>query len=405
MSKATLIILIIVLAILIVFSAFFSAAETAYSSVSKAKIESKAKQGKKSAVLIKKHHKNFGSTLATILICNNLVNISASTLIALLFSQIWTSGATATLISTFVMTPVIVIFGEIFPKLLAKKYSFGYLTKIAITMEVFRIIFLPFTFFLSKMVLSSKITNSEQELKTLLSLAKHEGVLDTNEAMIASNALDLDAIVISNVLTPKEKIVSIDIESTVEDVLKLSQQSGHSRILVKEARTYVGIIIIKDIVLMAKNASIRDNIVPILTMSKNTRATKALEEMRLNQSHLILVTQNNESHKVIGICTIEDIIEELVGEIYDEHDDIKSVREIAHHMWRVEGTTKLSTFEKRTKIKLESTDPKMTVKQWVQSRIKRTIRLNLKYTYNDSIVFKVIQNKKGEETVFKIIKK
>ena len=405
MSSETLIPLIIVLGILVVFSSFFSAAETAYSSVSRSQIETKIKQGKKSAVLIKKHYKMFGSTLATILICNNLINIAASTLITLLFTSLLDADALATVLSTCVMTPIIVIFGEIFPKLFAKKHAYSYLAKIAFTMEVIRIIFLPFTFFLSKAVLSSKVTNSEKELKTLLSLAKSEGVLDANEATLASKALDLDSTTLNSVITKKEDIVSIKSDATVGKALKLISKSGHSRIPVKENRTYIGLIILKDIILQDPSSPIKDFLVPLHSISKNVLATKALEEMRMKQSHMILVKATNDSSKVVGICTLEDIIEELIGEIYDEHDSTLKVREIAHFTWRAEGSIKLSVFEKETRTKLESDDKEMTIKQWVQSRIQRKIRTGLKYTYDNSVVFKILTNKNGQETILKITKK
>jgi len=127
---------------LVFLSALFSAAETAYSSVSKVKINSEVIKKRRSAILIQKHYKSFGWTLATILIANNLVNIAASTIITyVLSSHLSGSNATATIISTFVMTPIIVIFGEIIPKLLAKKYSYGYLKKVVYIMEIFKWLF------------------------------------------------------------------------------------------------------------------------------------------------------------------------------------------------------------------------------------------------------------------------
>ena len=401
MSNGLIIGLIILLLVLIILSALFSAAETAYSSVSKSKIESNVKNGKKSAILIKKHHKSFGWTLATILICNNLVNISASALITFLFSKLLGASGTAAIISTFVMTPIIVIFGEITPKLLAKKYSYGYLTKIAFIMEFFNYILYPLTYPLSKMALQSSVTNSEVDLKELISLAKTEGVLDNNEATLASKSLDLDSTPVSKIMTKKKDVISVDHSITVEDALKIFKKNGHSRIPVTKNNEFIGLIILKDIFLLDSNINIYDYIVKINSVSKHVIATKALETMRILKSHLVLVSDKSDSSKIVGILTIEDI----VGEIYDEHDEDLSIREIAHFKWFVNGTGKIEDLEKAIDVKLEKTDDIETIKQWIQSRINRKIKKGLKYTYKDKIAFKVISNKNNEDTLIEVIKK
>lgn len=405
MSSGLAIGLIVLLAILIIFSAFFSAAETAYSSVSKSKINAEAKNGKKSAILINKHYNSFGWTLATILICNNLVNISASALITFLFTKLMGATGTVTIISTFVMTPIIVIFGEITPKLLAKKHSYGYLAKIVYIMEALNIILFPITYPLSKIALQSKVTNSETELKGLISLAKKEGVLDINEATLASKALDLDSTTVARVMTNKKKIISISKGSTVGSALKLFKKHGFSRIPVKSEDGYLGLIILKDIFLAPEKSKIDKFIVEINYVSQHALATRALETMRMMNSHMALVADKQDSKRVVGIITIEDIIEELVGEIYDEHDKRISIREIAHFKWSVVGSASPKELAHELEIDLEIEEEHETVKQWVQSRINRKIKGGLRYTYKDSITFKVVSNKNNEDTIFEVIKK
>ena len=405
MSNGLIIGLIFLLLVLIIFSAFFSAAETAYSSVSYSKVEEKARKGVKSALLIKKHSKKFGWTLATILICNNLVNISSSALITFLFTKLMGATGSVTIISTFVMTPIIVIFGEIFPKLLAKKHSYGYLSKIAYIMEGFNILLFPITYPISKITLQSKITNSETELKSLIRLAKNEGVLDTNEATLASKALDLDSTTVARIMTKRKDVIFVDTNDKVEKVLEKFKESGHSRLPVKENGKFIGLVILKDIFLLAKTKKIKNYIVKIHNISQHILASKALENMRLYKSHMMLVTKNQESNIVVGILTIEDVVEELVGEIYDEHDKELEIREIAHYKWSAKGSTLVSKLEKITELDLEIGEELLTIKQWLQSRINRKIKKGLKYTYKDVLAFKVLSNKNNEDTIFEINKK
>ncbi|MCK5807326.1 MAG: HlyC/CorC family transporter [Mycoplasmataceae bacterium] len=406
MSTPILITLISVLVVLIFFSAFFSAAETAYSSVSKSLIETEAKKGKRSALLIKKHYKSFGWTLATILIFNNLVNISSSALVTFLFTKAMGAGGTATIVSTFVMTPIIVIFGEIAPKLFAKKYSYGYLKKIALFMEVLNWAFFPITFPLSKFALESKITNSETELKNLIRLAKKEGVLDSNEATLTSKALDFDSIVVKDIMVKKSNITFINHSIKIKTAINQFKKSGYSRIPVQKHGKFIGVLILKDIITEDFDNNITDFIIPLGTISKNIIVSKALETIRSTKSHMILVTKSSKSDIVVGILTVEDIIEELIGEIYDEHDSLdSSVRQINHHKWLINGSQKMGDLVKEFKIDIVIKNKDLTLKQWVQSRITRKIKTGLKYNYKNKYKIRVISNPKSGETIFEIIKR
>ena len=405
MSESTQIIFIVILCILILFSAFFSAAETAYSSVSQSKIDVDFKKGKKSAILIRKHYKSFGWTLSTILICNNLVNIGASTAMTYLFTKVIGATNSVAIIATAVMTPIIVIFGEITPKIIAKKYSYAYLKKICYTIEFLNKLLFPITFPLSKITLQSKITNSETELKSLISIAKKEGVIEENEAQLASYALDLDSTKVNMLMTKEEDIVFVNRNITVKGAKKVFLESGHSRILVKEKNKYVGIIILKDLLFKEDKHKINKFVLETPEISQYVLATKALEEMRKHKVHLLIVKNKQDSKKVVGILTIEDIIELLVGEIYDEHDDNLDIHEIAHDKWTVLGSTKIKNFEIETSFKLENPHNIKNIKQWLQERLNRRIKKGLVYLYKNKIKFKIVSNKNKEETIIEVTKK
>ncbi len=405
MLESTQIVFIVILSFLIFFSAFFSAAETAYSSVSQSKIDVDLKKGKKSAILIKKHYKSFGWTLSTILICNNLVNIGASTVVTYLFTKLIGATSSVSIIATAVTTPIIVIFGEITPKIIAKKYSYGYLKKICYTIEFLNKLLFPITFPLSKITLQSKITNSESELKSLISIAKKEGVIEENEAQLASYALDLDSTKVNALMTKEKDIVFVNSNVKVKNAKKVFLKSGHSRILVKQKNKYLGIIILKDLLFKDDETRINKFILETPEISQYILATKALEEMRKHKVHLLIVKSKQDSKEVVGILTVEDIIELLVGEIYDEHDDNLKVQEIAHDKWTVLGSTKIKDFETKTGFKLENENNIKTIKKWLQHRLNRRIKKDLFYVYKNKIKFKIISNKNNEETVIEIIKK
>ncbi len=404
MKKEIIIVLSLVLMFLIILSSFFSAAETAYTSVKPVKIQTELKKNTKTGKLLNRHIKSFGWTLSTILIGNNIVNIAASVLTSYLLGQVFVNTAMASIISVAVMTPIIVVLGEIIPKILARKYSFGYLKKIVFIMEIFHWIFLPLTYPISKINLNQGPTNTEKELKQILDMGRREGIIEKREATLTKNALDLDSKKVGDAFTEINNVVSIKSDASIAEAKSLFNFSGHSRIPVISGKKIMGIIHIKDIAFL-KSGKIMDFIQKPPYISKNTILTKALEKMRLEQSHIAFVTKNNKTNVPVGIITLEDIIEELIGEIYDEHDNVDSVRELGLHKWTAEGNDTMGQLNEVVNIKFEHAKDDMTLNQWISSRINRRIKTNLIYTYKNQVKFKVISNKKGEETLFEITEK
>ncbi len=405
MSTGTQIALIFILLILVFASAIFSSSETAYTSLSRAQLEQQIKDGKKSALLVRKHIHKFGRTLATILICNTLVNIGSGSLVTYLFADILGASSTVSLISTLVMTPILVIFGELIPKMLAKKSPLKYLKFLAYIIEVLNFALWPLTFPISKITLSSKITNTETDLLNLIRVATKEGVLEMSEAILAINALELDSTKIAEVMTKKKEFVYVNQGSTVEVALKIFKESGHSRLPVKNGDKFVGILLLKDIFSVNSFHIIDKYAKSAFFLSKNILLSKALEKLRFNKTHMALVTDSSKSTTAIGLITLEDIIESLIGEIYDEHDKVQVVSEIAHFKWTILGNASMQDVVRETKMKVKVDELEMTLKEFMQDKINRRVKKGLKYIYNDHFTFIVISNKKNSETIIEITRK
>ena len=266
--------------------------------------------------------------------------------------------------------------------------------------------FFPFTFLIKRITLNSQITNTENELKTYISIASKEKVIEKSEATLANKALDLDSKKAQDVYTPNRNVIFINYKDSLSDIQKVFKKSGHSRVPVWKNGEYLGILFFKDIIYAKKVSwNIDQYIIQIPTVSKNTILTNVLEELRKNQSHLSFVSVSAKKTKdIIGIISMEDILEELVGEIYDEHDGKQNIKEISWHKFHINGNTKVEKIEKVLNIDLEDSQ-NITIKKWLQRRIRRKIRKDLVYVYKNNLKFKVVSNKQKKATIIEIEQK
>lgn len=403
LSTQTRIILIFFLLILLFLSALFSAAETAYTSLNYFKLKNINENKPKSYKLLLKHLNSFGWILSTILIGNNLVNIAASTLITFLFSS-FLSAETAAIIATATLTPIIVIFGEVVPKIIARKYPIRYLVKVVYIMEFISWLFFPFTFWLKNIVSKSSKAYSEDELIKIIDQASKERILEKKEAILAKNALSLDSKSVKDIMLPSTSAKCISIKSSREFALDIFIKNGLSRVPVLSNKKVVGILTLKTLV--STDKPIKDIMIPPIFVSKNQLLSVVLEILQKNKYHLAIVTPSSINDTFLGIITLEDIIEELIGEVYDEHDVTGSIREIGLDKFIASGTAPIKKlFSDFLKIKSPEDANDENIKSWIQSRINRRIKKNLRYTWKKRVIFKVVSNSKQQETIFEIILK
>ena len=388
----------IALLALLVLSAIFSSCETAYTTLSPAKIETMVDNKERGAKLIKKHHLFFNRTLSTILIGNNLVNILASVLFSYMLSSTALSGGMQVIISTCVMTPVIVLFSEVIPKLVAKAHPVGVVKTFYWYIEALYWIFFPLTYPISKMGKKIYITNTEEDVRSLLEVAKEEGVLEQNESSMAQNALDLDSTKVSQHYIKLKNVDYINWQSSMQEVLDKFKETNYSRLPIEKDDNLIGILLLKDIFFLQKG-NIMNYIKNVPNVSANSILSLALEKMRQARAQMAFVVENNNSDKVIGIITIEDIIEEVVGEIYDEYDTDEMIYEISLEKSRARGNVLMKTlwkqleFEEEFDLTLSEDEEKMTLSEWIEKQLHHSLRVNSKLEYQDKITFKVLSKK------------
>ncbi|KDE41808.1 hypothetical protein NPL7_01425 [Metamycoplasma hyosynoviae] len=387
------------LLILLIFSAIFSSTETAYTSISKAKIENLIEQKKIGAKLIKKQHQFFNRTLGTILIANNLVNILASVLFSYMLAKLFNIAENVQIIiSTAVMTPIIVFFSEIIPKLVGKAKPLAVIKSFYWFIEMLYWLFFPITFPISKIGKKIYITNTEEDVKNLLEVANQEGVLELGESSMAKNALDLDSTKVSQHYVKIKNVDYIDWKTSMHDALEKFRETNYSRIPVEKDNNLIGILHLKDIFFLQKG-NIMNFIKSVPSVSANSILSVALEKMRQARAQMAFVVNNNNSDKIIGIITIEDILEEIVGEIYDEFDDDEQIYEISLERCRAKGSTKMKTiwkqleFDELFDFKLLDEEESDTLSDWLTDKLNHQLRVNSKFTYNEKIDFKLIEIK------------
>ncbi len=330
---------ILIIFILIVFSAFFSLSETALLSVSKIHIRHHAETGNKKAKVLIKLLENPETFLTAILIGNNIVNISASVLATNVALHIF--GESGIAIATGLMTFLILVFGEVFPKSLASRNAESISLRIAMPITIVIRIFKPIVWLLTTIVNflillvggKERVKHpfvSEELITMMLKVGEKEGTIERHEREIISKVFDFTDEKAHGVMTPREKIVSIEESETLDVALALINQSGHSRIPVYKGAmdNIVGMIYAKDFLKFRDYELNRIKVFqilrPVVIVRSGREISSLLKELQLKKLNIAIVVDSNA--KVIGLVSIEDILEELVGEIFDEYDVEETVK-------------------------------------------------------------------------------
>ena len=320
-----------IITVLVLCYSFFSAAETAFSSLNKIKIKALANAGNKRAEKTYELTENFSKLLTTILIGNTIVNVVAASLSTVLFTNIL--GGKGVTVSSIVMTLVIMIIGEIIPKNVAKYIPEKFAMWCTPILRFLMWIFTPLTFifnYLEKLIASffgdRSDTYSTDEFITMVEEANEEGDIEDHEADLITNALEFNDLDVGEILTPRIDVIAIDAdEDSIEEIELKYRDSGFSRLPVYRDTidNVIGVLIEKDFyyhLLYEKSTNIEEILKDVIYTSAQVKISSLLKQFQTSKSHMAIVV--DEYGGTQGIITMEDILEELVGEIYDEHDEV-----------------------------------------------------------------------------------
>lgn len=322
---------IIAIVILVAFSAYFSATETAFTSLNRIRMKNMANDGNHKAKKVMELSENYDNLLSTILVGNNIVNIALSSISTVLFIGIYPKyGAT---IATVVATVVVLIFGEISPKGLAKEnpekfamFSAPFIKFLTVLLKPVNWIFAQWKKLLAKMFNADGARPiTEDELLTMVEEAETEGGIDEEQSELIQNAIEFNDLEAWDVLTPRVDIQAIETDAQEEEVAKLFLETGFSRLPVYEddLDNIVGVLNQKDFhnYIKGGRASISEYVKPVIFVAGSMRIAQLLKKLQMVKTHIAIIV--DEYGGTSGLVTMEDIIEELVGEIYDEHDTVE----------------------------------------------------------------------------------
>ena len=343
---------IILIIILIIFSAYFSATETAFTSVNRIKMKSLASDGDAKAERVLSLSERFDKLLTTILVGNNIVNIWMTAIATALFIQLY--GKHGATIATVVITLVVLIFGEITPKNIAKEKSESFSKFSAPIISFFMTILTPINFIFTKWKeFITKIFNlgreeaiTDDEIMTMVEEAETGGSIDEHRSELIQNAIAFDELTAEDVMTPRPDMVAVDTEITQEELNQIFKETGYSRLPVYEEDIdhILGVINQKDYhnQIAGTDRKIVDFIIPVVFVGESMKIFDLLRKMQQMKTHMAIVI--DEYGGTEGLVTMEDMIEELVGEIYDEHDVVisKEIMPLQNGSYRVQASANLS---------------------------------------------------------------
>ena len=339
---------IILIISMMIFSALFSGTETAFSSVNKLRLKNYEAQGSKKAAKALRLANRFDEVLTAVLIGNNIVNIAASSVSTLLFISIFGSNGAA--ISTIVITLLVLTFCEVIPKSYAKRNAEKIALSFAGPLTFLITVFKPLVFLLNKLSAvfdrgDETPSVTEDELKYMIDEIEEQGVIEEQESELVKSALEFDDITVNEILIPRVKVIGVEVNSTIDEIKELFSSEMYSRLPVyeKSLDDIIGIITNKAFfkMLVEGRSDIRSIIQEVPHISDSKLISEAMKDMQRSKVHLAVVIDQYGGTK--GIITLEDIIEELVGEIYDEDDEIiANVVKLADDRYEVAGDLSIS---------------------------------------------------------------
>ena len=373
---------LILLVILILFSSFFSATEMAYSSVNKIRLKNAAENGDKRSAAVLKMAENFDRFLSTVLVGNNIVNILASSIATVFFIDLLQDQAKGSTVATAVLTIIILIFGEVAPKSIAKatpekfaRLVYPLIKFFSYALYPIAIILIGVTKLISKLF-RSKTTEetgiTEEEIITFVEEAQLEGSIDEQESELIRSAVEFNDREAQEIVTHRVDIEAVSENASMDEIKALFMETGFSRLPIYRDTidNIIGVIHHKDFYnkVVAGARSFKDIIKPVVSVHKAMKIYDLLKLLQKSKTHIAVVADDYGG--TLGIVTMEDIIEELVGEIWDEHDEIvEEIVELEKNKYRILSTASLDSVFGEFDLRMESDET--SVGGWVTSELDK----------------------------------
>ena len=367
---------ILIMAVLVMMSAYFSATETAFSSLNKTRLRTIAEKGNRKAKLALDLSERYDKLISTILIGTNIVNIGVASMGTMLFVHYY--GDIGATISTAVVTVVVLIFGEISPKSLAKNCPERFAMFAAPVLRVILVVFTPLNFlFTGWQKLLNKIFRlqqdtkmSQEELLMLVDEVEQDGSIDEDEGELLRNAIEFKEQDAEDILTHRVDLEGVSVTATKEEIAEIFTETKFSRLLVygDNIDNILGVIHQKDFYTGSgiTEKAITEIMTPVVFALQNEKLSNLLRQMQKSKSHIAVVV--DEYGGTFGIVTMEDILEELVGEIWDEHDEVTiNFKESGKDCWLVDASVDLDEFCEHFNIEAES--EMVSLSGWVMEQV------------------------------------
>lgn len=407
--------LIFLLIVLILLSAFFSASETAFSSVNKIRLKNyvdEKRRGSKKALYIAE---NFDRALSTILVGNNIVNIAAASISTKVATDLF-GGNTGLVISTVGMTILILIFGEVLPKSFAKEHAESFSLLVSDVLYMLIQLFTPITALLVmlKQLVSKLFGNqktdvpsvTEEELKVMVNLSEEEGVIDNKEKELVHRSLDFNDILVGEIFTPRIDIVAVEVNQPIEEIRDIFLQERYSRVPVYEGDidNVIGILSESDFfsqLVQGKKVNVRELLRTPLFVVESMRISTLLPELQKSKVHMAIVI--DEFGGTSGLITLEDILEQIVGEIWDEHDEaVKTFQKINDYEYEFNAELPLDEFCDILGIdELESSSH--TLGGWVFEMFERIPTVGESFEYESlTVTVRQVENRRIRKVLVRI---
>jgi CBS domain containing-hemolysin-like protein len=401
---------LVAIVVMVAFSAFFSSADMVYSTVDTLRLKKDAEKGSKSAALALKFANEYDKTITTILFSNNLVNIAASSLASISYFGVILGPS----LITVIMFLIIVTFAEIIPKVIGRVYSHGLAKLYAYPILIFKYLFIPFVYAtsaLGRLIVSPLYKKAEDEeeavsddeLQEMVDTIEEEGVIDEEQGELLRSAITFMDTQAYEIMTPRVDVFAFDIEDDISELINDDNVFMYSRVPVYEETidNIIGILptkLLLKAMLSNEKIDVRSLLTPVTFVPRSRNISAVLQDFKKTHNHIAIV--KDEYGGTEGLITLEDIVEELVGDIWDEMDEIdEEATELGDGVYQIDGAMNIEDFFELVELELDEDADYSTVSGWCVSILERFAKVGDRFTY-ENLDVKVIQA--DEFTVEKI---